>query len=360
MPIQPMGNGGMQKLFSSTLLGKRSRILQGAPRRIAVTGGAGYIGNILVQRLLDEGRHVTILDRLDFGDQAIRSSLGHPNCELIEGDFRDVGLLVRALRDADAVVHLGAIVGDRACALDEQETIDVNFRAVDTMSRIAAGLGVPRFVFASTCSVYGASPEIVDEQSRLNPVSLYATTKIDAENLLLSRRAPDFHPVILRLGTAFGWSARPRFDLVVNLLAAKAHFENKAVIYNGQQWRPFVHVEDIARAFQTALFAPLRAVSGEVFNVGDDGMNHRLDEVGDTLKRLRRSAEVVRESTPDVRDYRVSFSKIRGKLGFRTTVTLLDGMREITDALERGAVEDYLAPVYHNHRASEVAAVAAG
>jgi len=325
-----------------------------------VTGGAGYIGNILVRRLLDAGRKVTILDRLDFGDAAIRPYLASPACELIEGDFRDVGLLVRALRDADAVVHLGALVGDRACALDERETIEVNFGSVDTLSRIAAGLGVPRFVFASTCSVYGASPEIVNEQSRLNPVSLYATTKIDAENLLLSRRDTGFHPVVLRLGTAFGWSRRPRFDLVVNLLSAKAHFENKAVIYNGSQWRPFVHVEDIARAFEAALFAPLRAVSGEVFNVGDDCMNHRLDEVGDTLKHLRGSAEVVRESTPDVRDYRVNFSKIRGKLGFRTTVSLLDGMREITDALERGVVEDYMAPVYHNHRASELAAVAAG
>ena len=257
-----MGRGECKGLFSTSILGKRAREAQSGPRRVTVIGGAGYIGNILVRRLLDGGRKVTILDRLDFGDQAIRPYLANPACELIEGDFRDAGLLVRALRDTDAVVHLGALVGDRACALDEQETIDVNYRAVDTLSRVAAALSVPRFVFASTCSVYGASPEIVDEQSRLNPVSLYATTKIDAENLLLSRREPGFHPVILRLGTAFGWSARPRFDLVVNLLSAKAHFENKAVIFNGQQWRPFVHVEDIARAFETALVAPLRAVSG--------------------------------------------------------------------------------------------------
>jgi nucleoside-diphosphate-sugar epimerase len=350
----------MQGLFSNGILAKRSRILQAGPRRITILGGAGYIGNILVRRLLDDGRKVTILDRLDFGDAAIRPYLDNPDCTLIQGDFRDVGLLVRSLRDADAVVHLGAIVGDRACALDESETIDVNYRAVDTLSRVAAGLGVPRLVFASTCSVYGASPEIVDEQSRLNPVSLYATTKIDAENLLLSRREPDFHPVILRLGTAFGWSRRPRFDLVVNLLAAKAHFENKAVIYNGKQWRPFVHVEDLARAFEVALFAPLRAVSGEIFNVGDDRMNHRLDEVGDALKSLRSSAEVIRESTPDVRDYRVSFNKIRSRLGFRAKVTLLDGMREISNALEQGAVDDYLSPAYHNHRASELTAVAAG
>ena len=348
----------MQGLFSSGILSRKSRAPQAGRRRIAVIGGAGYIGNILVRRLLAGGRKVTILDRLDFGDAPIQPYLSHPACQLIEGDFRDPGLLVRALLDADAVVHLGGLVGDRACALDEQETIDVNYRAVDALSRIAAGMGVPRFVFASTCSVYGASPEIVNEESRLNPVSLYATTKIDAENLLLSRREPGFHPVILRLGTAFGWSRRPRFDLVVNLLSAKAHFENKAIVYNGRQWRPFVHVEDIARAFETALFAPLRAVSGEVFNVGDDSMNHRLDEVGDTLKYLRGHAEVVRESTTDVRDYRVSFLKIRSKLAFRSTVTLLDGMREIADALERGHVDDYLAPVYHNHRASELTAAA--
>ena len=347
----------MQGFFS---IAKRSQLLRPGAQNIAIIGGAGYIGNILVRRSLEAGRKVTILDRLDFGDQAIRPHLDDPNCTLIEGDFRDARLVARALKGADAVVHLGAIVGDRACALDEKETIDVNFKAVDMISKIASGLEIPRFVFASTCSVYGASPEIVDEHSRLNPVSLYATTKIDAENLLLSRREPGFHPVILRLGTAFGWSRRPRFDLVVNLLAAKAHFENKAVIYNGQQWRPFVHVEDIARAFDVALVAPLRAVSGEVFNVGDDAMNHRLDEVGDTLKRLRQEAEVVRESTPDVRDYRVSFEKIRTRLGFRSRVTLLDGMREIAAALEQGEVEDYLDAAYHNHRASERSAVAAG
>jgi nucleoside-diphosphate-sugar epimerase len=347
----------MKGFFSA---GKRSPILQSGPKRVAILGGAGYIGNILVRRSLQAGRKVVVLDRLDFGEQAIRPYLDNPDCTLIQGDIRDVGLLVRALRDADAVVHLGAIVGDRACALDEAETIDVNYRAVDTVAAVAAGLGVPRFVFASTCSVYGASPEVVDEQSRLNPVSLYATTKIDAENLLLARREPSFHPVILRLGTAFGWSQRPRFDLVVNLLAAKAHFENKAVIYNGRQWRPFIHVEDIARAFETALVAPLRAISGEVFNVGDDRMNHRLDEVGDALKKLRSQAQVIRESTPDVRDYRVSFAKIRASLGFRSSVTLMEGMQEISAALERGAVEDYLAPAYHNHRASELTAVAAG
>ncbi len=350
----------MQGLFPNGILSRRAHGLQAGPQRITILGGAGYIGNILVRRLLEAGRTVTILDRLDFGADAIRPYLDNPKCTLLEGDFRDVGLLIRALRDADAAVHLGAIVGDRACALDEPETIDVNYRAVDTLSRVAAGLGVPRLVFASTCSVYGASPEIVDEQSKLNPVSLYATTKIDAENLLLSRREPGFHPVILRLGTAFGWSRRPRFDLVVNLLAAKAHFENKAVIFNGQQWRPFVHVEDIARAFETALVAPLRAVSGEIFNVGDDRMNHRLDEVGDTLKQLRGGAEVIRENTPDVRDYRVSFAKIRTRLAFRSKVTLLDGMREISNELAQGAVHDYLAPAYHNHRASEVTAVAAG
>ena len=347
----------MHGFFSA---GKRSPNLQSGPKRVAILGGAGYIGNILVRRSLEAGRKVVVLDRLDFGDQAIRPYLGNPDCTLIQGDIRDVGLLVRAVRDADAVVHLGAIVGDRACALDEAETVDVNYRAVDTVAAVAAGLGVPRVVFASTCSVYGASPEVVDEQSRLNPVSLYATTKIDAENLLLARRETGFHPVILRLGTAFGWSRRPRFDLVVNLLAAKAHFENKAVIYNGRQWRPFVHVEDIARAFEAALVAPLRAVSGEVFNVGDDRMNHRLDEVGDALKKLCRHADVIRETTPDVRDYRVSFAKIRTRLGFRSSVTLVEGMQEISAVLERGDVEDYLAPAYHNHRASELTAVAAG
>lgn len=346
--------------FITRSLTSKTLPLRGAPpRHVVVTGGAGYIGSILCRRLLAAGNTVTAIDRLSFGPGPVQDLLDSSRFVLIEGDYRDSNLLAKALEEADAVVHLAALVGDAACALDDDETIAINYDGVDLLARACSTLRIPRLVFASTCSVYGSADEIVDEASGLNPVSLYATTKIDAENLLLGRRDSHFHPTILRLGTAFGWSFRPRFDLVVNLLTAKAHFENKAGIYNGEQWRPFVHIVDIARAIQATLEAPLRAVSGEVYNVGDNRMNHRLNDVGEALCKIRPEVEVIHEQRPDARNYRVSFDKIEQTLAFRSRVSLADGMREIEKMLIAGKVQAYQHPIYHNHRLAEVGAATA-
>ena len=194
------------------------------PERVAVTGAAGYIGSILTERLLEMGHSVVGLDRLDFGEAPIRDLLSHKRFELVNGDVRDIDVAAQVLRDADAVVHLAAIVGDPACAAHEREAVETNRQASGMLAKLSRGLGVRRMLFASTCSVYGSNPETVDETSELNPVSLYAETKIDAERLVLECATPSFSPTGLRIGTAFGWSRRPRFDLLVNLLTAKARF----------------------------------------------------------------------------------------------------------------------------------------
>ena len=324
-------------------------------RSTVVTGGAGYIGSVVARRLLAGGRRVVVVDRLDFGSAALEGLIGHPGFELIVADFRDQDILRRLCRDAEAVVHLGAIVGDAACQLDEQEAISVNRDASRQVAETCRRAGVPRFVFASTCSVYGASDDVVNETSSLNPVSLYARTKIESENLLLSIRDERFHPTILRLGTAFGWSPRPRFDLVVNLLTARAHFEGRAVIYNGSQWRPFVHVDDIARAFARTLDAPVVKTTGEVFNVGSNRMNRRLSDLGRVLQRRFPDARVLEEFTNDRRNYRVSFDKIVDRLGFRSRTSLTRGIDEMRQALMQGATADYRAAEYHNHLAARAA-----
>jgi len=349
----------MANFITRTLNSKTAPLRGASARRIAVLGGAGYIGSILCRRLLAAGHTVTALDALYFGAEPIEELRDNPRFRLIEGDYRDPELLTEALEGMDAVIHLAALVGDAACALDDRATIANNYSGVDLAARACRSLKIPRFVFASTCSVYGSADELVDESSALNPVSLYATTKIDAENLLLAKRDIHFHPTILRLGTAFGWSYRPRFDLVVNLLTAKAHFENKAGIYNGEQWRPFVHIVDISRAFQAVLDAPLRAVSGEIFNVGDNRMNHRLNDVGEALCKIRPEVQVIHEQRPDARNYRVRFDKIEHALGFRSKISLTEGMREIEKMLLAGKVSGYQQPVYHNHRLSELGATAA-
>jgi len=321
--------------------------------KVLVIGGAGYIGSVLVRRLLEAGYQVRVLDLLLFGDGPIRNLIDRSDFDLVRGDFRHVDAVIHAVKGMDAVIHLGAIVGDSACALDEETTLQTNYAATALVTDVCKGYGVSRLVFASTCSVYGSNDEIVTEESDLNPVSLYAATKIDSERILVQARSDRFHTTILRLGTAFGWSHRPRFDLVVNLLSAQAAIEKKVVICNEEQWRPFVHVNDIARAFCLMLDAPVAKVSGEVFNVGSEGMNHHLGDVGRAIARLVPEVTVVRESNEDVRNYRVSFAKIHERLGFVCETDLDAGILEIQEQFTAADIKDYGRPVYHNHKAVE-------
>ena len=229
---------------------------------VLVVGGAGYIGSVLVRHLLAEGYRVRVLDSLLFGKKPLQDLLPQPRFQLIEADACRPEKLFQATEGVDAVVHLAAVVGDPACDLDPEAARRTNYAATQLVAEACLKFGVPRMVFASTCSVYGSNNQVVDEQSRPNPVSLYAATKIASERVLLKLQSLKFHPTILRLGTAFGWSLRPRFDLVINLLTARAFFEKKIVIYNARQLRPFVHVSDISRAFRLVLQCPIQEVSG--------------------------------------------------------------------------------------------------
>jgi len=330
------------------------RYLQRAPvedkiENVLVIGGAGYIGSALIPRLLGRGYRVRILDLLLFGSDPIKEVLGHPRLEVVRADFRHVDKVVEAVREIDAVVHLGAIVGDPACSLDEDLTIEVNLMATRMIAEVAKGSQVRRFLFASTCSVYGASDTLLDEHSPLNPVSLYARSKIASEEVLGRMASPNFATTYLRFGTIYGLSGRPRFDLVVNLLAAKALTEAKITIYGGNQWRPFLHVDDAARAILRALEAPMEVINNEAFNVGSDEQNYKIEEVGRIIHRLIPGAEVVQMgSGSDHRNYRVDFSKIRSSLGFEPKWALEEGVTQVIEALKNRAITDYQDPRYSN------------
>jgi nucleoside-diphosphate-sugar epimerase len=257
--------------------------------------------------------------------------------------------VVRALRGMDAVVHLAAIVGDPACALDRETTIAINYAAATMMAQVCRAQGVSRFVFASTCSVYGASEDIRYETSSPNPVSLYATTKVDAEQVLLGSTDEVFQPTILRFATAYGWSHRPRFDLVANLFSAQAVTDRLITIVNGEQWRPFVHTKDIARACVMALEAPLKTVGGQIFNVGDESQNFTLEQLGEIVARCAPGTRVAKvRNQDDPRNYRVSFEKIRRALGYQAAVSLEEGIQEMVDAVRAGKVRDWRDPLHSN------------
>lgn len=319
-----------------------------ADNAVLVVGGAGYIGSLVIEKLLARGYRIRLLDNLVYGDQAIRELLNNPRLEFIEGDCRNIQDVVRAMANVRNIIHLAAIVGDPACAEDGENASQINYAATRMLAEIAAGHGIERFVFASTCSVYGASDNVMDEKSETNPISLYAQTKLQSEHVLLDARSKSFHPTILRFATVFGLSRRPRFDLVVNLLTAKAMQEGVITIYNGEQWRPFIHVQDVAEAVVEVFLAPLESVSGEVFNVGDDRLNYTLRQVAGKISEQLPQTHVEHVQNSDRRNYRVSFQKIHEQVGFRARRTLEAGIAEIIEAYRSGQISNYCQPAYNN------------
>lgn len=315
---------------------------------VLVVGGAGYIGSLVIEKLLASGYTVRLLDSLVYGDEAIRKLLSHPKLEFIKGDCRNIQDVVRAMANVRNMIHLAAIVGDPACAEDGENASQINYAATRMMAEIAAGHGIERFVYASTCSVYGATDSLMTENSETNPISLYARTKLLSEQVLLQARSRSFHPTILRFATVFGLSPRPRFDLVVNLLTAKAIQERVITIFNGQQWRPFIHVQDVAQAVVDVFLAPLESVSGEIFNVGDDRLNYTLREIAEKIRQQLPQTRVEYVENSDRRNYRVSFRKIREHVGFRARRTLESGIAEIIEAYQSGHISNYCEPAYNN------------
>lgn len=318
-------------------------------KKVLVTGGGGYIGSALVKRMLENGYQVRLLDLMLFGYEPIEELRDNPNLEIQRGDFRKVNNVLKAMRGVDAVIHLGSIVGDPACAYDENLTFEVNVLATRLVADVAKTAGVERFIFASTCSVYGAGDEILDERSELNPVSLYARSKIACEQILLEMADEDFIPVILRFGTIYGLSGRTRFDLVINLLTAKAIVDGEITVFGGDQWRPFVHVQDAALGVFRALETPIELVAKEIFNIGSNEQNYTIWQIGEIINEIIPDAELKNlGADSDPRNYRVDFSKARNILGLNPEWTVEKGVHQVKDAIESGAVTNYRDKMYSN------------
>lgn len=318
-------------------------------RNVLLIGGAGYIGSALLPLLLERGFTVRLLDTFVYGEEPIRPWLGHRKLEVMRADFRQVDKVVEAMQGIGTVIHLGAIVGDPACALNEELTIEVNLMATRMIAEVAKGEGVSRFIFASTCSVYGINEKVLNESSQLNPISLYARSKIACEQVLLAMKEESFKPVLLRFGTIYGLSGRTRFDLVVNVLAAKALVDGEMTVYGSDQFRPFVHVEDGARAVLAAVEINNADLRESVFNVGSDEQNLTLGDVGRLILNKVPSAKLkFVEDNVDIRNYRVSFGRIREQLGFLPFWSISEGVDQVLDAIRSGAVTDYKNSKYSN------------
>jgi nucleoside-diphosphate-sugar epimerase len=317
-----------------------------------VTGGAGYIGGMLVRELLQAGHEVRVLDSLLHGQEDIAQEQEAAGARVIRGDIRDPEARELALAGAEAVVHLAAIVGDPACARDPALSDEVNVQATEALVADAAQAGVQRLVFASTCSNYGrmADPTVpITEDGELAPVSLYAEQKVGMERLILAGATGNMKPTCLRFATVYGVGRRMRFDLTVNEFTRELWADRELEVFGEQFWRPYIHVGDAGRAVRTVLQTPEEKVAGQVFNAGRSGENYRkLDIVEEIGAQIDRGTVSYVRRDEDPRDYKVSFDKIRAELGFETLMTVPDGIGEILAALDAGAFGDPFDPRYKN------------
>ncbi|MCL4360163.1 NAD-dependent epimerase/dehydratase family protein [Patescibacteria group bacterium] len=315
---------------------------------VLVTGGAGYLGSVLVPSLLAAGHSVTVLDILMFGGESVVPLVQEGRCTLVTGDIRSSESLEMLKKQRfGAVVHLAALVGEPACRVYPQATEKINHEAAVTLAERAKRLGVRRFIFTSTCSNYGLSAGggLATETSPLRPLSLYAETKIAAERDLLRLNDAHFSVTILRLATLFGISPKMRFNLLINEMVREAWAGRPVLLYKEDAWRPYLHVSDAAEAIGRVLGADPARVGGQILNVGTENLQKK--RLVQLVLGILPSLKVANHGgLPDSRDYRVSFEKIRKAIGFRPAKRVKTGISEIAKALEDGLFSDPYAERY--------------
>jgi nucleoside-diphosphate-sugar epimerase len=320
---------------------------------ILVTGGAGYVGSTLIPLLLAGGHRVRVVDVLLHGGDPLLGVWSHPDFEFIRGDIRDPINLQAAVAGVEAVVHLAAVVGDPACARQPDLARAVNLDASLALIEESQRAGVRRFIFASTCSNYGKMMDAnryVDEESELSPVSLYAETKVAVEKALLgSIRDGTWCPTPMRFATIFGVSPRMRFDLTVNEFTKDMLTKRHLQVFGQEFWRPYLHVRDAARAIQLVLSAPADQVGGSVFNVGATDQNFQKQQLVEMIRPYAPDATVeFVYKAEDPRDYRVSFTRITGQLGFNITRTVAQGIDEIASLVRSNVIANFGDARYRN------------
>jgi nucleoside-diphosphate-sugar epimerase len=329
-------------------------------RTVLVTGGAGYVGAVLVPKLLARGYRVRVLDLYLFGDGVLPN--GAPGLEEIRGDLRDQARLRAALRGADTVIHLACISNDPSFELDPALSRSINYDAFDPLVRISREAGVRRFIYASTSSVYGVSdqPEVTEDHP-LVPLTDYNKYKGLCEPLLLRYQADDFTTVVIRPATVCGYSPRLRLDLTVNILTNHAVNRGNITVFGGSQKRPNIHIDDVSDLYVDLLTMPASALAGQVFNCGYE--NHTVAELAEIVRTtvLRAMPElaplpIVTEPTNDLRSYHISSEKIERVLGWKPKRTIEDAVVDLCRAFRAGQIPNPLTDIrYYNVKAVQAA-----
>ncbi len=306
--------------------------------RVLVTGGAGYIGSVMCGMLVDQGFSVTVLDRFFFGKETLDYLKG--KIKLVKGDIRWVDSSV--MKGIDAVIDMAALSNDPIGELNPKKTLEINYMGRARMARMAKKNKVGQYILASSCSVYGFQKEVVDEKSKIHPLTTYAKANALAEKASLPLADKNFTVTALRQSSVYGVSNRMRFDIACNNMTLSLFKGNKIpVMRDGKQQRPIIHIKDTSNGFITVLKAEKELVNGEVFNVGSKEQNFRLFDLAKTVSQgVGIPFKYEWYGDPDYRSYAVGFKKIERILGYRTKHTPKEGAREIYKALESGRLKN--------------------
>jgi len=317
-------------------------------KKVLVTGGAGYIGSVLVPKLLQKNYKVIVLDRLFFGIDGLKNMESNKNLQVVKGDIRDTSLIDKLTRGIDAIIHLAAISNDPSGELNPDLTVKVNYKATANLVKIAKKNGVRRFINASSSSVYGIKEEPdVTEELPLEPLTIYSKTKAWAEEVVRESADKTFTAVSIRCATVCGYSPRMRLDLTVNILTAHAINKGIITVFGGEQKRPNIQIEDITDWYINLLKVQEEKITGEVFNAGYE--NYTIMEIAKMVKNIvGKHIEIKKEETRDRRSYHICSEKIKRVLGFKPEKTVKDAIMDVKDAFERGKIKNWEDTNYYN------------
>jgi len=308
-------------------------------KKILITGGAGYVGSVLIPKLIEDGYYIKCLDRFFFGKKYLSSTKFENKLELIEDDIRWVNSKV--FTDVDIVLDLAALSNDPVGDLDPQKTFEINHLGRKRIANLSKKEGVPQYILASSASIYGQQREVADENSDVFPLTAYSKANRAAEISNLPLNDEDFSVTVLRFSSLYGISPRMRFDISVNSMVLELFQKNKITVHGKNNQRPFLHINDAIEAYRVVLNAQKEKIAGEIFNVGSNEQNYKIGNIAkQIIEGIGNNTELELGDNNDHRSYEVSFDKIKNILSFDTKYNIKEGAKEIFDALKTGEITD--------------------